>query len=158
MILIWIILGLIVFNTIIKINTGYSLESFWRYPSRFGPHLPPRSSCGMLLPKPRYETSLPPDYDVLATTQDDIYYQHLNEPNYNSYVQYTTGGPVSNTRMAHISPQTACVNITDATPRYNEYYVKNRVGLTPYAVPAVKIPTDNSVQFVNITANPTGYL
>lgn len=147
----WVILTIILVRTLLKHRMNDGIENFWRQPTRFGPHLTPTSSCGLLLPKPRYEVSLPPDHRTIGN--DDCYYQHLNEPNVMSYL----GDPLSNTRIAHLSPQTAYINIKNSTPKYNEYYIKNRVGRTPYAVPAVKIPTDNSVKFVNVTYNPTQY-
>lgn len=157
---VWLLITIVLLYILFRDNTL----------GREGFHSTPRSSCGMLLPKPRYETSLHPDHVHRANYQrlkdgthcglyplDPYNQEGIFHRESGSLINRVIGHPTSNTKIAQISPQTSCVKINPNIPKYNEYYLKNRVGRTPYAIPAVKIPTDNSIKFVNITPNPTGY-
>lgn len=143
---------------------GCSFDRHPRSPSiRYLGRYPPYTSCNLLLPHPRYEVSDPPDSGINGNWD---YSSGANgSPQTTGHSNHTyplgrfynyIGAPHRNTFMAPIGGGIACVNIRDRRPKTQKFHIKNRAGCSMYAWPAVDIPTDGSIGFVNITPSPSG--
>ena len=164
--------------TFLIIGLTITLREGWSSPSRsggrtsgsnpglapYGPHRPPFSDRGLLMPYPSYEYSMDVAHNVTDGFQSQMIgvYRHFNTPNVLSFLPHQAQrhplrdvAPLTPELSVQFSRQHHSTGIY--TPTRQRFYVKNRLGDPLYSVrPDYTVPSFGGGEFrkVGIVYNP----